>query len=140
MLLGKALNVLPGTHPEAQDYLTKSVKLNPKLGEAWVVLGECYWSKNDIETAKNCFQGALNHVYYTSLIFTCSLHDFLPSPMTKLLCVISRWFCGKLKEEPKKNGSRVSKKVSIKRKRPSSWISKMALRGVCGLERAFVLF
>uniref|UniRef100_X1Z148 Tetratricopeptide repeat protein 5 OB fold domain-containing protein n=1 Tax=Capitella teleta TaxID=283909 RepID=X1Z148_CAPTE len=61
MLLGKALNVLPGTHPEAQDYLTKSVKLNPKLGEAWVVLGECYWSKNDIETAKNCFQGALNH-------------------------------------------------------------------------------
>jgi tetratricopeptide (TPR) repeat protein len=62
MLFGKALNVLPGQHPEAQDYLSKSVKLNPKLVEAWVVLGECYWSKNDIETAKNCFQGALNHV------------------------------------------------------------------------------
>lgn len=62
MLLGKALNVQPGTHPEAQDFLAKSVKLNPRLGEAWVALGECYWTKNDIESAKNCFLGALNHV------------------------------------------------------------------------------
>ena len=72
MLLGKALNILPGQHPEAQDYLSKSVKLNPKLVEAWVVLGECYWSKNDIETAKNCFQGALNHARGSRV---CPLHD-----------------------------------------------------------------
>ena len=62
VLRGKALNVLPGYHPDAQEALSKSVKLDPKLGDAWVALGECYWSNNDVESAKNCFLGALNYV------------------------------------------------------------------------------
>ena len=62
MLRGKALNVLPGHSAEAQEALSKAVKLDPKLAEAWVNLGECYWKNKEIELAKNCFLGALNHV------------------------------------------------------------------------------
>ena len=62
MLRGKALNVLPSYSPEAQDALSKAVKLDPKLVDAWVALGESYWKNKDVESAKNCFLGALNHV------------------------------------------------------------------------------
>ena len=62
MLRGKALNVTSGFSQEAFDMLTKAVKLDPKLVEAWVELGQCYWKKKDVEAAKNCFVGALNHV------------------------------------------------------------------------------
>ena len=62
MLRGKALNVISAFSQEALDMLTKAVKLDPKLVDAWVQLGECYWKKKDVEAARNCFQGALNHV------------------------------------------------------------------------------
>ena len=59
---GKALNVMPEYSTEALECLSKAVKLDPKLVEAWNQLGECYWKNKDIETARNCFTGALNHV------------------------------------------------------------------------------
>ena len=59
---GRALNVLPSYSKEAEDCLSKAVKLDPKLAEAWVYLGECYWKNADVESARNCFVGALNHV------------------------------------------------------------------------------
>ena len=37
--------------------LSKAIKLDPRLGDAWNALGECYWYKGDMEEAKNCFEG-----------------------------------------------------------------------------------
>ena len=66
-LRGKALNVLPQYDPMAQDALSKAVKMNPKLVEAWNCLGECYWKNRQVEAARNCFVGALNHVSRNSI-------------------------------------------------------------------------
>lgn len=60
-LRGKAQNVLPNYNPMAKDALAKAVKMNPKLVEAWNCLGECYWKNGEVEAARNCFMGALNH-------------------------------------------------------------------------------
>ena len=62
LLKGKALNVLPSHNEEAHDLLSKAVKLDPRLAEAWVQLGESYWKNRDVDGAKNCFIGALSHV------------------------------------------------------------------------------
>ncbi|XP_035679032.1 tetratricopeptide repeat protein 5-like [Branchiostoma floridae] len=59
MQRGRALNVTSDFDPEALDMLSKAVKLDPSLVEAWNNLGECYWKKGDVEAAKNCFSGAL---------------------------------------------------------------------------------
>lgn len=53
---------MPDYDPLAQDALSKAVKLDPKLVEAWNCLGECYWKNGEVEAARNCFVGALNHV------------------------------------------------------------------------------
>ena len=53
---------MPDYDPLAQDALSKAVKLDPKLVEAWNCLGECYWKNGQVEAARNCFVGALNHV------------------------------------------------------------------------------
>ncbi|RUS84991.1 hypothetical protein EGW08_007236, partial [Elysia chlorotica] len=60
-LRGKILNVTPKYSPEAEEALGKAVKLDPRLVQAWNHLGECYWKKEDVSAAKNCFTGALNH-------------------------------------------------------------------------------
>ncbi|KAH0950598.1 hypothetical protein HN011_007901 [Eciton burchellii] len=60
-LKGKALNVVDRFVPQAEELLSKAVKLEPKLIEAWNELGECYWKNDDIKQAKNCFVGALQH-------------------------------------------------------------------------------
>lgn len=60
-LRGKALNVMAEYDPLAKDALSKAVKLDPKLVQAWNCLGECYWKNGEVEAAKNCFVGALNH-------------------------------------------------------------------------------
>ncbi len=62
MLRGKALNVLPGFSQGAHDALSKAVKLDPRLVEGWIQLGESFWKKRDVEGAKNCFVGALSSV------------------------------------------------------------------------------
>jgi Tfp pilus assembly protein PilF len=64
MLHGRAMNVMPQYSKEAEDLLSRAVKLDPKLAEAWVYLGECYWKNNQIESAKNCFVGSLSHVSF----------------------------------------------------------------------------
>ena len=62
MLRGRALNVLPQYSKEAEDCLSKAIKLDPKLAEAWSYLGECYWKNNQVESARNCLVGSLSHV------------------------------------------------------------------------------
>ncbi|WAR11624.1 TTC5-like protein [Mya arenaria] len=61
MLLGRILNVMPDYDEKAYEYLSKAVKLDPKLVDAWNQLGELYWKKGDISNARNCFTGALTH-------------------------------------------------------------------------------
>ncbi|GBG73880.1 hypothetical protein CBR_g17592 [Chara braunii] len=53
-LRGKALNVTPDYCKEAEDNLSKAVKLDPALSDAWVCLGNCFWKKNDLASARNC--------------------------------------------------------------------------------------
>ncbi|XP_014231039.1 tetratricopeptide repeat protein 5-like [Trichogramma pretiosum] len=60
-LKGKTLNIEDKFVPLAEELLSKAVKLEPKLIEAWNELGECYWKNDDIQQAKNCFVGALPH-------------------------------------------------------------------------------
>ncbi len=62
MLRGKALNIKSSYDATAQELLSRAVKLDPKMAEAWIHLGESYWKNKDIDSAKNCFTGALNHV------------------------------------------------------------------------------
>lgn len=61
MLTGKALNVTPDYSPKAEELLSKAVKLEPNLVEAWNQLGEVYWKKGDVAAAHTCFSGALTH-------------------------------------------------------------------------------
>lgn len=64
MYRGQALNVLPAYDSQAAEALSKSVKLDPQQLDAWNHLGECYWKNGDIQSAKNCFNGALTHVSF----------------------------------------------------------------------------
>ncbi|BFZ12632.1 hypothetical protein BsWGS_15671 [Bradybaena similaris] len=61
LLRGRILNVTSKYSQEAEEALTKAVKLDPRLVDAWNHLGECYWKKEDVSAAKNCFTGALGH-------------------------------------------------------------------------------
>ncbi|EEF30149.1 Tetratricopeptide repeat protein, putative [Ricinus communis] len=71
-LRGKILDVFPEYRKEAEDHLSKAVKLNPSLADAWLCLGNCIWKKGDLPSAKNCFSLALNK-----------------GPNKKILCLLS---------------------------------------------------
>ena len=83
-LRGRVQNISGEYSPDAEATLSKAVKLNPDLVDAWNELGECYMmkqvsgqlakellqKKGDVqvfissqywETAKTCFEGALQH-------------------------------------------------------------------------------
>ncbi|XP_062111039.1 uncharacterized protein LOC133822651 [Humulus lupulus] len=59
-LRGKILDVFSDYSKEAEDHLSKAVKLNPSLADAWLCLGNCIWKKGDLSAAKNCFTLALS--------------------------------------------------------------------------------
>ncbi|WOL11700.1 tetratricopeptide repeat protein 5 isoform X1 [Canna indica] len=59
-LRGKILDVFPDYRKEAEDHLSKAVKLNPSLADAWLCLGNCIWKKGDLPSAKNCYSLALS--------------------------------------------------------------------------------
>ncbi|KAF4089194.1 hypothetical protein AMELA_G00063450 [Ameiurus melas] len=61
LLRGRCLNVGPQFSQVAEENLSKAVKLEPGLVEAWNTLGEQYWKKGDLIAAKTCFTGALQH-------------------------------------------------------------------------------
>lgn len=61
-LRGRALSVSAEPSDEAQDLLSRAVKLDPTLVEAWNALGEYYWKKGSNDVAKNCFTCCLDHV------------------------------------------------------------------------------
>ena len=61
-LRGHAHNVLTEFDAKCEEFLSRAVKLDPTLVEAWNSLGECYWKQGNIEGAFNCFNGALGQV------------------------------------------------------------------------------
>lgn len=61
-LLGKTYNVENDYNNKAEELLSKAVKLNPNLIDAWNNLGDSYFKKGDYAEAKNCFLNALNKV------------------------------------------------------------------------------
>ena len=61
-LKGRALNVSPEHSKEAEDCLSRAVKHDPTLVEAWNALGENYWKAGNVQQAHDCFMGSLAHV------------------------------------------------------------------------------
>jgi tetratricopeptide (TPR) repeat protein len=70
-LRGKALEVLPQYSKEAEECLSRAVKFAPEMMDAWNSLGHCFWKKNDLVSAHNCYTTALqlspNKVSYREL-------------------------------------------------------------------------
>lgn len=84
-LKGKLLNVVPKYNKEAENLLSKSIKLDPKLVDAWNELGECYWKNDELEKSMNCFEGALKEVC-TEFFFSCEiLYSFVGRKRTNIL-------------------------------------------------------
>ena len=44
---------------QAEDYLSKSLKLMPTKKVAWDALGDVYFKKGDLEASKKCFETSL---------------------------------------------------------------------------------
>ena len=53
------INRTSGYSKEAEELLSKAVKLDPANIDAWNALGQCFWKKGDLTGARNCFDGAL---------------------------------------------------------------------------------
>ena len=79
-LKGRALNILPEFSKEAEECLSKAVKQDPSLVEAWCSLGESYWKASNVQQAHDCFKGSLAHV-----CFVCSLVPRLATPSVLML-------------------------------------------------------
>lgn len=58
-LRGKVLDFQPDYTKQAEDNLSKAIKLLPTKREAWDALGHVYWKKNDLAASKKCFEGSL---------------------------------------------------------------------------------
>ena len=58
-LRGKSMDFLPEYTKQAEENLSKSIKLMPTKREAWDALAHVYWKKRDLEQAKKCFEGSL---------------------------------------------------------------------------------
>ena len=61
-LRGRALLVTPLGSPRAEAILGRALKLEPGLSGAWTLLGETLWGRGDLDGARACFRGALQHV------------------------------------------------------------------------------
>jgi len=58
-LRGKSLDYLPEYTKQAEEMLSKALKLQPTKKEAWDALGHVYWKKADLPASKKCFESSL---------------------------------------------------------------------------------
>lgn len=56
---GAALDFLPESTKDAERELSKAVKLDPSLVDAWNALGNLFWKKGDLKGSKGCFLQAV---------------------------------------------------------------------------------
>ncbi|RVX12644.1 Tetratricopeptide repeat protein 5 [Vitis vinifera] len=85
-LRGKILDVFPDYRKEAEDHLSKAVKLNPSLADAWLCLGNCIWKKGDLASAKNCFTLALGKGSNKEILCQLSMLERRMAPGKKIFC------------------------------------------------------
>lgn len=62
---GHLHNVFSSYNPVAEQFLSKSIKLDPTIMDGWNSLGESFWKKGDLESAMHCYLDALEHVSET---------------------------------------------------------------------------
>ena len=74
-LRGKALasTVEGRISEEAEHKLADAIKLEPSLVDAWNCLGECFWERSELETARFIFLGALEHARTPSTLCHLSM-------------------------------------------------------------------
>lgn len=58
-LKGRAVSFLPDKEAQAEEWLTKVIKLDPKHLGAWNALGEVHWNTQNYQRARECFEHAL---------------------------------------------------------------------------------
>jgi tetratricopeptide (TPR) repeat protein len=58
-LRGKALDFLPEYSKNAEECLSKAIKLMPTNARAWDALGHVYWKKASLVESRKCFEGSL---------------------------------------------------------------------------------
>ena len=58
-LRGKVLDFIPEYTKQAEEHLSKAIKLMPTHTKAWDALGHVYWKKNDLTASRKCFEGSL---------------------------------------------------------------------------------
>lgn len=58
---GRTLDVHPEHSSEAEDCLSRALKLAPDDTPCLVALGHCLWKKGDLKGASGCFETALKH-------------------------------------------------------------------------------
>ena len=46
---------------EAEGYLTRAVKADPSLVDAWNALGECFWRKGEVDLSEHCVRRGLEN-------------------------------------------------------------------------------
>jgi len=56
---GRAYSFMVGQERQAEELLSKALKLNPQLVEAWNALGEVYWNQQNYTQARTSFEQAL---------------------------------------------------------------------------------
>ena len=62
---GRTLDAGPTYSAQAEDALSRAVKLAPEAVDAWNALGHVFWKKQDLAAAKDCFSAA-NDVFENS--------------------------------------------------------------------------
>lgn len=75
---------MPEYTKQAEENLSKAIKLMPTKAEAWDALGHVYWKKRDLEQSKKCFEGSLeqndqNKVALRNLSMVYRMLDHSPS-------------------------------------------------------------
>lgn len=58
-LRGTMNNCSPNHMQIGMDALRRAIEIDPKFVDAWNQLGECYWSRMELDLAKQCFESAL---------------------------------------------------------------------------------
>ena len=59
-VVGAAINASEEYEEEAETLLSMAVKLTPRNVAAWDALGETFWKKGEMTTARLCFEGGLD--------------------------------------------------------------------------------
>eukprot|EP01006_Ploeotia_vitrea_P052990 TRINITY_DN67746_c2_g1_i1.p1 TRINITY_DN67746_c2_g1~~TRINITY_DN67746_c2_g1_i1.p1 ORF type:complete len:487 (+),score=50.24 TRINITY_DN67746_c2_g1_i1:117-1577(+) len=57
--IGKTWDALPSYQKDAETHLSKAVKFNPSLHDAWLCLGHSYWKNDNLPRALECLQTAV---------------------------------------------------------------------------------